>query len=133
MLNALEPVDNRDLCCRHGYSLAIPTGGDDRALPISQTGFKMLIDNYGGGPYISGVRPSCQACMLPILRDRERKEIEALDQEAARAAKPTDPFFIIHDGWLTVWRKYVTSGILYTTFWLVCYLSHYYCWLLVMK
>jgi hypothetical protein len=75
MLNAHEPVDNRDLCCRHGYSLAIPSGGDDRALSISQSGFKMLIDTYGGGPFVSGERPSCYGCLLPILRDRERKEV----------------------------------------------------------
>lgn len=110
MLNAHEPVDNRDLCCRHGYSLSIPSTGDQRALSISQSGFKMLIDTYGGGPYISGQRPECAGCLEPILRDRERKEIEALDFECTRTAIPGDPYWLIHDGWLTQWRKYVTSG-----------------------
>ena len=107
VMGKVEPIDNRDLLCVHGVPYELPSDGGQLALPVSKAGWERLVRLYGGGPLVDGARHDCAECMIPLIRQRERKRISALDNEASVHSLPTDPFYLIHDDWLRRWRAFI--------------------------
>lgn len=107
VLGRVEPIDNRDLCCRHGHTLELATDGGTQALAVPLSGWKQLIELYGGGPLATGIYQPCTPCELPGIRQKERDCIGAVDAEASKTASQYDPFYIVHTEWLNQWREFV--------------------------
>ena len=110
VLGRVEPIDNRDLLCSHGVPYELPSDGGQLAIPMSKAGWERLIKAYGGGPLVDGGRYECAECAIPVIRQREKKRISMLDNEASIHSQPSDPFYLIHDDWLRQWRAFISGS-----------------------